>query len=78
MSVEPVRFIGEQVEVAFDEPPLLEKKPSCPDRFVWGEHTHEITAVISEWIDFERRGRMARTMRPTNVAKAAQRGSWGS
>ena len=27
----PFRFIGEEIEVVFDEPPALEKKPGCPD-----------------------------------------------
>ncbi|MDX1688670.1 MAG: DUF6504 family protein [Candidatus Promineifilaceae bacterium] len=71
------RFIGETIEVAFDRPPLLAKKPGCPDRFVWDGEQHEIVEKLAEWHDYGRRGRMARNMRPENLARAARRGSWG-
>jgi hypothetical protein len=77
MSFDPVRFIGEQIEVEFDQPPLLAKTPPCPDRFTWHDATVEITSVINQWSDYARRGRMARNMRPTHAAVAASRGSWG-
>ena len=32
--VEPLRFIGESIQVAFDEMPAREKSPPCPNRFV--------------------------------------------
>ncbi len=77
MTLVPTRFIGETIDVTFDQPPLLEKKPPCPDRFTWQGKTVEIAAVISEWADYERRGRMARNMRPSHTAVASSRGSWG-
>jgi hypothetical protein len=77
MRFAQVRFIGETGEVAFDQPPLLEKKPTCPDRFVWLGETVEIAAVLSAWVDYIRRGRMTRNMRPAHAARASQRGSWG-
>jgi len=73
----PIRFIGEEVAVAFDEPPTLEKKPGCPDRFTWRDETFHIAEVTSEWSDYTRRGRFARNMRPDHASKAANRGSWG-
>jgi hypothetical protein len=76
MLSEP-RFIGEEIEVAFDRPPALEKKPGCPDRFIWGEETFEIVEMLREWHDYRRRGRMARNMQPAHLAVAEQRGSWG-
>jgi hypothetical protein len=76
MLTEP-RFIGEEIEVAFDTSPLLEKKPGCPDRFIWGEQAFEITEMLQEWHDYRRRGRMARNMAPAHAAIAEQRGSWG-
>jgi len=77
MKLEPVRFIGEQVDVTFDAPPLLEKTPPCPDAFIWrGEH-FRIVELLSERRDFERRGRMGRNMRPSHAAAASTRGSWG-
>jgi hypothetical protein len=77
MSFVPARFIGEAVEVAFDQPPFFAKTPPCPDRFVWQGAVVEIVAVINEWVDYNRRGRMARNMRPAHAAVATQRGSWG-
>ena len=76
MITEP-RFIGEEIKVAFDRPPLLEKKPGCPDRFIWEEQTFEVVEMLLEWHDYRRRGRMARNMAPAHAAVAEQRGSWG-
>ncbi len=71
------RFIGEEIEVGFDRPPLLEKKPGCPDRFIWHGQVFEIVGKLLEWHDYHRRGRMARNMQPAHAAVAEQRGSWG-
>lgn len=71
------RFIGEPIEAKFDRPPLLAKKPGCPDRFIWEEEEHDVVEKVAEWHDYGRRGRMARNMRPENLARAAKRGSWG-
>ena len=76
MFTEP-RFIGEEIEVSFDRPPMLEKKPGCPDRFSWGDETFEIVDMLTEWHDYRRRGRMASNMQPAHAAVAEQRGSWG-
>lgn len=77
MDLKPLHFIGEPVTVEWDEPPARTKTPECPDRFVWREDTYAITALLTEWQDFQRRGRMARNMRPEHLQVAAQRGSWG-
>ena len=71
------RFIAEEIEVAFDKPPLLEKRPGCPDRFTWQDESFEISEKLAEWHDYRRRGRMARNMQPAHAAVAEQRGSWG-
>ena len=77
MKLKPVRFICEPVVVHYSAPPMLEKKPSCPDGFTWRELYYPIVESISEWVDYQRKGRMARNMRPTHAATASQRGSWG-
>jgi hypothetical protein len=74
---ESARFIGQEIEVSFDEPPLLEKKPGCPNRFIWQETTFEIVRLLDEWHDYRRRGRMAQNMSPAHLSVAEQRGSWG-
>jgi hypothetical protein len=71
------RFIGDEITVQFDEPPLLEKRPGSPDRFVWKDRTFRVKETINEWQDFARRGRMARNMRPEHADTATRRGSWG-
>jgi len=77
METVPSRFIDEPVDVFFDRPPLLEKKPECPSAFAWRGQTWRIVTLLSEWQDFRRRGRMARNMRPEHAATAQVRGSWG-
>lgn len=75
--MKPLRFIGEPIQVEFDQPPLLEKTPGCPDRFLWRGKAYRVIEKLSEWHDYSRRGRMARNMRPEHAAVASQRGSWG-
>lgn len=77
MDVRPLRFIAEPIEVFFEEKPLLEKKPVCPDAFKWRDQVYRIIEILSEWRDYQRRGRMARNMQPQHAAVAATRGSWG-
>lgn len=77
MDPQTSHFISEAITVEFDIPPVIEKTPFCPDRFVWRDETYAVADVLSEWQDFRRRGRMASNMRPENLAKAARRGSWG-
>jgi hypothetical protein len=77
VDFKPTRFISEPIEAQFDQPPMLEKKPGCPDRFVWRGRIYQITEILSEWHDYSRRGRMEHNMRPEHAVAAAQRGSWG-
>ena len=74
---EEAKFIGEEIEVGFDQPPMLEKKPGCPDSFSWQGETLKIVEMLSERHDYGRRGRMAQNMQPAHAAVAAKRGSWG-
>jgi hypothetical protein len=71
------RFIAEEITAVYNAPPLLEKKPGCPDRFIWREETYEIVEMQEEWHDYRRRGRMAQNMQPQHLRIAEQRGSWG-
>jgi hypothetical protein len=72
-----MRFISEAVTVSFDEPPVLEKRPGCPNAFTWRGKAYRIVRRLSEWHDYKRRGRMLRNMRPEHAARAGQRGSRG-
>jgi hypothetical protein len=77
MSYYPIHFISESIQVTFESPPLLEKKPGPPDRFTWHGEEFRVVALLNEWVDYERRGRMKRNMQPQHAAAASRRGSWG-
>ncbi len=77
MDYQPIHFISEPIEVFFETPPLLEKKPEVPDRFTWRGEEFRVAALLNEWVDYERRGRMRRNMQPQHAATARLRGSWG-
>jgi len=72
----PIHFYDEPIEVLFNEPPIREKAPHCPNGFIWNDKTYRIiTAALSEWTDFTRRGKMTKNMRPAHAATASTRGS---
>ncbi len=77
MEPKPLHFIDEPVTVIFEKPPTLEKKPGCPDAFTWNGRTYRVVELLAEWVDFQRRGRMARNMQPQHATVAQTRGSWG-
>ena len=77
MDQYPLHFYDEPIAVAFDHPPTLEKKPTCPDSFTWRGVTYCVSTLVKEWVDYHRRGRMARNMQPQHAAVAEGRGSWG-
>ena len=77
MNAQPLRFIEEPIEPRFNTPPLLDKKPGSPDAFIWKGTLYPIIEVLKEWVDYRRKGRMARNMMPTHAATAERRGSWG-
>ncbi len=71
----PLHFLDQPITVQFDTPPIREKAPDCPNGFVWEGRAYRVTAMLSAWTDFTRRGRMARNMRPAHASAAATRGS---
>lgn len=77
MEFEPIHFIGEPIEVQFETTPLLEKKPTLPDRFSWHGENYNIVEKLGEWVDYKRKGRMSRNMQPAHATTAERRGSWG-
>jgi len=73
----PIHFYDHPIEVEFDEPPARRKTPPCPDGFTWEGRTYRVVERLEEWVDFSRRGRMARNMRPAHAVVAQGRGSLG-
>jgi hypothetical protein len=70
-------FISEPITIHFVKPPSHTKKPHCPDRFNWRGDEWIITTCLAEWVDYTRRGRMAKNMQPQHGRVASLRGSWG-
>lgn len=77
MEFTPIRFIDAPISVDFDQPPVFEKSPPCPQRFTWQDQVFVVDEMLAEWSDFTRRGRMAKNMRPSHAAVAGNRGSLG-
>lgn len=73
----PVRFIDEEIDVAFETPPLLSKRPGAPNGFSWEEAEHVVVEVLSEWMDYRRKGKASKNMREAHLRSAERRGSWG-
>ncbi|HSG45872.1 MAG TPA: DUF6504 family protein [Anaerolineales bacterium] len=71
----PIHFFDSIIEPIFDTHPTFEKSPDCPNGFVWDDKTYRIIEMLSSWVDFKRRGRMARNMQPQHAAVASTRGS---
>jgi len=71
----PIHFFDHLIEPIFDTPPALEKSPDCPNGFIWDEKTYRVTEMLSSWVDFKRRGKMARNMQPQHTTRASSRGS---
>lgn len=71
------KLIVEIITPVFNDEPALQKMPGCPDGFIWRESEYKIQRKLSEWHNYQRRGRMARNMRPAHAASAAVKGSWG-
>ena len=77
MKTMPLSLVDEPILVAWETPPIREKAPSCPQRFTWRGKEYRITRVLEEWIEYQRRGRMAKNMAPAHLASASRSGSWG-
>jgi len=77
MELKSIHFIDEPIEIGFKESPVMEKKPGCPNLFIWNGQFYTITEMLEEWSDFTRRGKYARNMAPGHAVTASRRGSWG-
>jgi hypothetical protein len=51
MEFKPLKFISEPVEAHFSKPPVLEKKPGCPEGFTWRGQRFNIVELLTEWHD---------------------------
>lgn len=78
----PARFIGAPIQVAYDRPPPLEKRPGPPDSFAWQGRIYRVVAVLRGWHDYRQRGKTRAFYvkeRGSYRARAAERrGTWGA
>ncbi len=75
-------FYSEPIDALFDAPPLLEKRPGCPDGFSWRGTTYRVVQMLREWHDYMPRGKnRAQAEREHGrfwvLAAQGRRGSWG-
>jgi len=75
MNLIPIHFFDQTIEPIFDKSPALEKSPDCPNGFIWDGQSYRVIEMLSSWVDFKRRGKMARNMQPQHAATASRRGS---
>lgn len=73
----PLHFYDQPIEVSFLIPPVRQKVPFCPDSFHWEGRDWRVDEKLAEWVDFTRRGRMAKNMSPAHASVASGRGSLG-
>ncbi len=72
------KFIDEEIKVDYQQEPVLQKVPVCPDSFEWRGQCFTVSSLLSEWCDLARRGNQAMNMRPSHLKRAEKLGSWGS
>ncbi len=77
LAGEPLHFLDEPIQVIYDQPPVLEKEPDCPDGFIWNGDEYRVVELLAEWRDNRRRGRMARNMSSEHAERSLVKGSWG-
>ncbi len=77
----PVEFYADEIEVRFEQEPVLEKKPGVPSAFTWRGREYVIVELLKEWHDYRKRGK-TRTLYERErgsywVKKSERHGSWG-
>jgi len=71
------KFIGEEIQVFFEQPPLYSKKPDCPHGFIWLGKEFVILKLLTAREDYSRRGSQENNMSPERASRAKIKGSWG-
>jgi hypothetical protein len=75
-------FIGAQIQVIYDQPPALEKRPGAPNGFVWEARAYRMTAILKEWHDYKLHGKSeifyAKEQGSYRAKAADRQGTWGT
>lgn len=76
-----MEFYSDEIEVRFERPPTMRKRPGLPASFTWRGRNYVIVQLLKEWHDYRKRGK-ARSFyekeRGSYRARRSQRrGTWG-
>lgn len=76
-----MEFYADKIEVRFDKPPSLEKRPGLPTGFTWRGRDYVIVELLKEWHDYRKRGKSRAFYKKERgsywVESSQRQGSWG-
>jgi hypothetical protein len=76
-----MEFYAEEIEVRFDQEPVLEKRPGPPAAFTWRGREYVVVELLKEWHDYRKRGKTRSFYEKERgsywVKSGQRRGSWG-
>jgi hypothetical protein len=76
-----MEFYADEIEVRFDQEPVLEKRPGPPVAFTWRGREYLVVELLKEWHDYRKRGKTKSFYEKERgsywVKRAQRRGSWG-
>ena len=77
----PMEFYADEIEVRFEQEPVLEKKPGVPASFIWRGREYGIVELLTEWHDYRKRGKTKAFYKKERgsywVESGERQGSWG-
>jgi hypothetical protein len=78
---EGMEFYADEIEVRFDQEPVLGKKPGPPSAFTWRGREYVVVELLKEWHDYRKRGKTKALYERERGSywqkKGERRGSWG-
>ena len=68
----PMEFYADEIEVRFEQEPVLEKKPGVPASFIWRGREYGIVELLTEWHDYRKRGKIKLSTRRSGEATGSR------
>jgi hypothetical protein len=76
-----MEFYADEIEVRFEETPIVAKRPGPPAAFTWRDQEYVIVELLKEWHDYRKRGKTKTFYEKERgsywVKSGQRRGSWG-
>jgi hypothetical protein len=76
-----MEIYADEIEVRFEEEPILKKKPGLPAAFTWRGREYVVVELLKEWHDYRKRGKTRALYEKERgsywVHASKRRGSWG-